>query len=893
MQSSNDSLTHSNPLYTVSVIVPAYNSEDNIAKSIESLQHQTLGPDKLEIVLVNDGSSDGTSAICHEYAGKASNIVVIDKENGGVGSARNAGIDAAHGKYIAFLDSDDTLLPNTLEAAASFFDAHYDEIDAVSYPMRLHNAKREWSHVREEVMTHTGIYDLAKLQYAFALITNVNVVVKNDESLPRFREDLAVHEDELFFLTILLRKQKVGFCKEGAYRYQQLPGSAIGTKMHPFYQFEKNIGFWEELFAAYPGKAPLYLQASFLNEVNWKIKQDVLFPYHYAPDDFHRSMQRIAALMDRVDDDVIFTAPRSSEFLNHYFLTLKPSANIACAVSEQGVVLRNGDRLLLCRRNTVVELVRTRVDGDTFKLKGAIKSVAFGYCGKPTLTATIDGNRRLEIPLHPSSLSRHMARIETSVFWGFDIDVPLDSCSRISFTVRIDGYDLPSLVKLSARASGNTNNGIDAFSTEDYLVSLNQMNSAIEIKRHPSWLAKQKAWLSNSFGVARRNPKGFAVRSALKMRRKPKQPTWLYYDRTGVGGDNAYFQFLHDFEKQDGILRFYVTDEDDATLDEMFEKRHKSSMIRFSSTEHKFLHLQADRIVASYIERPNWCPFQQKALNALADMIRYDLVYLQHGVLHAHMPWKYSADRLLMDYEVVSTPYETKILTDTYGFLPEQLLTSGMPRYDRIDAGQASKRKILFAPSWRKYLVTESSDLKFGRRERALLESSFWRETKAFLADPRLSKLLEEHEYELDIKLHPIFKVYNPEFERFCSKRIHLVNEVSEGDYRVFVTDYSSWVFDFVYLKRAVVYFLPDEVEFKAGLNGYRELDLPLEEGFGPLSRTGTDLLDAVASIVENEGRPAAPYRQRMEGFFFHYDNNQRERLYDELMRTWEERKGR
>lgn len=877
----------------ISVIIPAYNSERSVARAVESLQKQTIDEDALEIILVNDGSTDGTSAICHELTGKASNIVVIDKENGGVGSARNAGIEAARGKYIAFLDSDDTLLPETLKAVTEFFDAHYDEVDVVSYPMQLHDAKREWSHVREQVLDHTGVFDLTKLQNAFALITNVNAVVKNSAELPRFREDLIVHEDELFFLTILLRKQKVGFCKTGAYRYQQTPDSTISTKMHPYFQFEDNIGFWEELFAAYPDNAPLYLQASFLNEINWKIKQDLVFPHHYAPAEYDRAVKRIAALMGRVDDDVIFTAPRSSEFLSHFFVSMKPSSHITCSVEGQGIALHDGDRLLLCRRNVVIEFVRTRIEGGVLKLKGAIESVAFNHRGKPALTMYVDGKETVDVPLKPSSLNYHMSHTKTATFWGFDIEISLERCTSISFSVSIDGCDFPTIIRLSNRASGNSENRINSFSQGGYLVSLDKGRSRFETQRKPSLLAKQASWLRNSIGVARNNPKGFAVRAALKVRPKPKQPTWLYYDRTGVGGDNAYYQFLHDFEKKDGIRRFYVTDDNAETLVSLFELKHMNSILRFSSTEHKFMHLQADRIIASYIEPPNWRPLKQKALDSLADMIHYDLVYLQHGVLHAHMPWKYSADRLLVDYEVVSTPYEAEIFTKTYGFLPQQLLGSGMPRYDRIDANQPSKRKILFAPSWRKYLVTESADLKFGRRLQAFFASSFWQETEAFLSSPQLGELLEEHDYELDIKLHPIFKVYNPVFERFVTDRVHLVNDVSESDYRAFITDYSSWAFDFVYLKRTVAYFLPDEIEFKAGLNGYRELDLPLEDGFGPLSRTGQELIDTVSSIVLNDGKPDRAFRQRMENFFYHYDDNQCDRLYSELMRTWEQRDGK
>ena len=120
MSSSNHSSV------TVSVIIPAYNSERGVAKAVESLQKQTIDENALEIILVNDGSTDSTSAICHELAGKASNIVVIDKENGGVGSARNAGIEAARGKYIAFLDSDDTA-PGMVDQQTTIYGHHMND----------------------------------------------------------------------------------------------------------------------------------------------------------------------------------------------------------------------------------------------------------------------------------------------------------------------------------------------------------------------------------------------------------------------------------------------------------------------------------------------------------------------------------------------------------------------------------------------------------------------------------------------------------------------------------------------------------------------------------------------------------------------------------------------
>ena len=91
----------------LSVIIPVYNVEEYLAKCLDSILGQTYR--NLEVILVNDGSKDGSGKICDIYAQKDSRIRVIHKENGGLSSARNAGMDAATGEYITFVDSDDWL----------------------------------------------------------------------------------------------------------------------------------------------------------------------------------------------------------------------------------------------------------------------------------------------------------------------------------------------------------------------------------------------------------------------------------------------------------------------------------------------------------------------------------------------------------------------------------------------------------------------------------------------------------------------------------------------------------------------------------------------------------------------------------------------------------------
>lgn len=97
----------------VSVIVPIYNAEKYLNKCLESIIGQTYK--NLEIILVDDGSPDNSPEICDDWAQKDSRIRVIHKKNGGVSSARNAGIDLAQGDYIGFVDADDWIEPNMYE----------------------------------------------------------------------------------------------------------------------------------------------------------------------------------------------------------------------------------------------------------------------------------------------------------------------------------------------------------------------------------------------------------------------------------------------------------------------------------------------------------------------------------------------------------------------------------------------------------------------------------------------------------------------------------------------------------------------------------------------------------------------------------------------------------
>lgn len=127
----------------VSVIIPVYNVEKYLRRCVDSVLAQTYK--NIEVILVNDGSPDRCPQICDEYVESDSRIKVIHKKNGGLSSARNAGLDSSTGDYITFVDSDDWIAPDTYEHSIGMMNVYsadvvqFDYITTKEYTLNTHN----------------------------------------------------------------------------------------------------------------------------------------------------------------------------------------------------------------------------------------------------------------------------------------------------------------------------------------------------------------------------------------------------------------------------------------------------------------------------------------------------------------------------------------------------------------------------------------------------------------------------------------------------------------------------------------------------------------------------------------------------------------------------------
>lgn len=210
----------------ISVIVPIYNVAAYLPRCLRSLAAQRVDA-AVEFVLVDDGSSDESGRICDEFAAANGNARVIHKKNGGVSSARNAGLDAAQGTYTAFLDGDDFLRADALAIA---LDAMRRGADGVFFRYASVQDDEEVARpdAPEEIWLEGPQVHLALLEHREGLLENVFKVLRRASiGAARFPENVRCGEDAMFLFEALRGVRRAVIPAQTLYFYRVRPGSIM------------------------------------------------------------------------------------------------------------------------------------------------------------------------------------------------------------------------------------------------------------------------------------------------------------------------------------------------------------------------------------------------------------------------------------------------------------------------------------------------------------------------------------------------------------------------------------------------------------------------------------------------------------------------------------------
>lgn len=249
----------------ISIVIPIYNVEKYLDKCVQSARSQTLND--IEIILVDDESPDCCSQMCDEYAKKDSRIKVVHKKNGGLGFARNSGLEVATGEYVTFLDSDDFVDLYTYEHLYNIATIHC--LDALYYNFKKFSTENDVQesapineiteykneNVKELMLDIIASEPTAKVDHkvhcsSCTAMYRLEIIKKNNVRFHSERE--LISEDLIFNLDYLRHASNVAFNNGEFYHYRVNPISLTNTirtdrieKNYKLYEYIKdNIEFW-------------------------------------------------------------------------------------------------------------------------------------------------------------------------------------------------------------------------------------------------------------------------------------------------------------------------------------------------------------------------------------------------------------------------------------------------------------------------------------------------------------------------------------------------------------------------------------------------------------------------------------------------------------------------
>ena len=238
---------------TVTVVIPAFNAESYIDAALGSIAEQTLRD--VEVILIDDGSTDGTLRRAARFAG-ALDQKIVRQANAGPAAARNTGVRRALGRYCAFLDADDVMLPERLAAQAALLDANpqlglvYSDLMTFDERGTVHRTRRAFSELHDGTVLDRLLLD--------NFITTSTVMAPKERLLDAglFSEQRRVAEDYELWLRIAAR-WRVGMIDRPLVRYRYRPGSLSDDRLHcARCALEVIEAFWQEhsdYFRNHPG----------------------------------------------------------------------------------------------------------------------------------------------------------------------------------------------------------------------------------------------------------------------------------------------------------------------------------------------------------------------------------------------------------------------------------------------------------------------------------------------------------------------------------------------------------------------------------------------------------------------------------------------------------------
>lgn len=881
--------------YKFSVIMAVYNVEDYVAESIDSIINQDIGFENVQLILVEDGSPDNSGAICDEYAKKYSNIVVIHKENGGVSSARNAGLDVIEGQFVNFVDPDDLLTPNTLTDVYNFFMEYIDDVDIVSIPLYFFEGRKGNHALNFKYNKGTRLVDLTEDWFNPQLSLSSSFVKSKffENGQNRFDTRLIYAEDAQLIQRFLCEKQTLGLIKECKYMYRQRVSggsSALqtaGLKVEWFlpcvkYFHMETINYYKERL----GYVPKFIQATLMYDLQWRLKRNVPDGL-LSEEETQEYFNIVKEIMSYIDTDVITIQKQANSEIKVFAHTLKygrqpdviPDGDNDLALAYDGEIFYH---LSNCSANLqFIKMSKDKVyidglvnmfniDFDSFDVKLSVNNELYDtevseFSSVNGLNTVILNRRRFicEVPL-----KKRKNEIQVVVYIN-KVPIKLYNISYGKFAPVSGVYKKAYFY-----------NDKRILTKERDRLHINSCGKLKHFFKSCRFLTEM--WMRNKNG-GRNAVKARIITKFMKLYKR--KPIWLISDRASKAGDNGEALFRYMVENHPEIETYFVITDDCSDYKEM---QKVGNVVVKESFKHKLMLLMSEYIISSHAEDYIFNPFYTYNHGYRDILAKKKYVFLQHGITKDDLSgWLNKHNKNIFGFITAAKPEYNSILEYDYKYDENQVWLTGFARFDRLY--REEKKQITVMPTWRKYIMG-TLDKKTGiwSIKDDFAETDFVKFYSSLLNSKKLSEALKKYGYTLAFMPHPNIQPYLDYFKGDCDVTF-LGQETNYRDIYAYsnliITDYSSAVFDFAYLRKPVLYCHFDHDQFFGGGHSYEKGYFDYErDGFGEVEYSVESTVDRIIEYMENDCKVKDKYLERIDNFFAFSDQNNCQRHYEMMI---------
>ncbi|RKT77275.1 CDP-glycerol glycerophosphotransferase (TagB/SpsB family) [Terracoccus luteus] len=819
------------PLF--SVVSAVYNVSRYLQEYLDSLEKQTFDMSRVQVVFVDDGSTDDSRAVLEEWAGRArSQVVVLHQENGGQASARNRGLEHATGEWVTFTDPDDTLGPDFFQSMADFAAEHPD-VQFLSANVVLHNESTGAfaRHPRWKMYEGDRLIDLDVATAYIPGSSTTSFMRRETVGDLRFNAELRPNfEDGDFAVRYLLRAphRTTGFIGSARYFYRKRSDQSstlqTGISVTGRYSTVPRDGYLALLREAARdgGRVPMWVQHVILYELSW---------YFSSEDAMGNSASAIGGSLGESFRDVL---GQICDLLDE---------DVVDAFAIRKLMPHWRDLILHGFRGTswhTPYVILDRYD----RTKKQVR-VLYRYIGEAPKESVLSRGRE-RAPQYGKH--RAISFFGDVAMWERIMWVD----SRSSVEVRLDGARMeiiagwrgPKTRVLGARAIVNR----------------------FRRRLGPGRRASIKRLKVDPVRV-------LAGRGPVRQRFRR---SWVLMDRIHDANDSGEILFRWLRDNRPDVNAWFTLEKDTPDWKRLKADGYGKRLVAHGSLEWKLLMLNATHLISSHID----APIQKPPAILKHAAPRWKFSFLQHGVIKDDLSRWLNPKQI--DLFVTSTSAEYDSIAgdgSPYVFTAKEVQLTGLPRFDRLHAKAKQFSGdgcdlILVAPTWRNWLVPP---LQAGSQRRVIdrhfFDTEYVQQWTAFLGSRELSDLAARTGKRIAFLPHPNIQpaLDDMQLPESVVRLSFDGNDVQEYFARaaVLVTDYSSMAFNAAYMDRPVVYFQFDAERVESGGHvgraGY--FTYP-RDGFGPVVSDVDAAVAAVGDIAENGYTSRPQFQDRIDRTF-------------------------